>query len=60
MKLKKYYAILEEKIKNSKGETMIKEYVYDVQGVAPNFARQDAEDYAKENGLTFQMLCAYH
>jgi hypothetical protein len=59
MKTKKYYAILQEKTKNSKGETIIKEYVHDVEGIAPNFARNEAEDFASENGMTVRLLCAY-
>lgn len=59
MKTKKYYAILQEKTKTSTGESVINEYVYDVEGIAPNFARNEAEDYAKENGMTVRMICAY-
>ena len=59
MKNKKYYAILQEKFKNANGDTITKEYVYDVQGFAPIVARQDAEAYAKENGYTVSMFCAY-
>lgn len=59
MKTKKYYAILQEKFKNSMGETVIKEYVYDVEGFAPVVARNEAEAYAKEKGYTISMFCAY-
>lgn len=56
---KKYYAILQEKFKNSIGETIIKEYVYDVEGFAPIVAKNEAYAYAKENNLKVSMFCAY-
>jgi hypothetical protein len=59
MKNKKYYAIMQEKYKTAQGDTIIKEYVYDVEGFAPVVARNDAEAYAKENGYTVSMFCAY-
>lgn len=60
MKNKKYYAILQEKYKKANGDVVTKEYVYDVEGFAPVVARNDAEQYAKENGLTVSMFCSYH
>jgi hypothetical protein len=59
MRNKKYYAILQEKFKNAQGETIIKEYVHDVEGFAPMIARSEAEAYAKESGMTVSLFCAY-
>lgn len=57
---KKYYGILQEKVKDSKGDTIIKEYVYDAEGKAPLFAKRDIQEYARENGLKLVLFCAYH
>ena len=59
MKVRKYYAIMQEKVKNLKGEVEIKEYVFPCEGIAPVFARNQAEDYAQEHGYKISLFCPF-
>lgn len=62
MKIKKYYAILQEKVKkfvDGKEVVEIKEYVHDVQGIAPVIARNEAYAVARENGMSVVGIYAY-
>jgi hypothetical protein len=51
MRIRKYYAILQEKTKDIKGETVIKEYVYPCEGFAPVVAKRQALEHAREIGM---------
>lgn len=58
-KMKKYYGILQSKVKNLKGDWITKEFIYDVEGLSPIHARNEAEAEAKEKGLSLVKFMAY-